>query len=402
VAVEGIEVPERADGRRMRAERHARLQAHLAAQGLDGLLLLGSGNVAYATGAAAPGADSARASLLRPVAVVVTGDPAPHLFTPYPEGAPPELAPERVHGPLWPDLDEGADLVARALAELFPTGARLGVDELTHPVRRALGDTPVVPAAAVLTPAKLTKTVDELASIRAAQRINELAMADVQPMARPGVRQVDLSGHFLRRIFELGADANAIDPIWQVMPTTASAGPWTVHGDIAFPTASNDRFLREDDVLWVDSGILVDGYASDFGRTWIVSDDPVPTPRQAAQHTRWCEVVAAVLERCKPGATGLELTRAAIDANGGTRPWLDHFYLVHGVGTESAELPLIGTDLGDAFDEQLVLAPGMVLVVEPVIWDDGAAGYRAEDIVAITDDGWMPLSDHPYDPFGTP
>ncbi len=65
-------------------------------------------------------------------------------------------------------------------------------------------------------------------------------------------------------------------------------------------------------------------------------------------------------------------------------------------------MPLIGTDLGDAFDEGQVLAPGMVLVLEPVIWDDGAAGYRSEDIVAVTDDGWMPLSDHPYDPFGPP
>ena len=60
---------------------------------------------------------------------------------------------------------------------------------------------------------------------------------------------------------------------------------------------------------------------------------------------------------------------------------------------------MIGTDLGEEFDASQVLAPGMVLVFEPVIWDEGAAGYRSEDIIAITDDGWMPLSDHPYDPF---
>jgi Xaa-Pro aminopeptidase len=69
------------------------------------------------------------------------------------------------------------------------------------------------------------------------------------------------------------------------------------------------------------------------------------------------------------------------------------------VGTDSAEMPMIGTDLGPDFDANQELEPGMVLVFEPVIWDDGAAGYRSEDIIAITDDGWMPLSDHPYDPF---
>jgi Xaa-Pro dipeptidase len=74
--------------------------------------------------------------------------------------------------------------------------------------------------------------------------------------------------------------------------------------------------------------------------------------------------------------------------------------LAHGVGTESAEMPLIGTDLGEAFDEGLLMAPGMVLVLEPVIWDDGAAGYRAEDLLVITDTGWTPLSDYPYEPFG--
>ena len=45
------------------------------------------------------------------------------------------------------------------------------------------------------------------------------------------------------------------------------------------------------------------------------------------------------------------------------------------------------------------IEPGMVLVLEPVIWDEGAAGYRSEDIYAVTDDGWMALSDYPFDPY---
>jgi Xaa-Pro aminopeptidase len=378
-------IPDRPDLVRMRSERHAKLQAQLEAQELDGLLLLGSGNVAFATGAQAPGADSARASLLRPVALVVRGAPRPHLFTPYPEGAPPDV---ELHPPLWPDLDEGTELVRAALAELLPPDPRLAVDELPHPLLRAVGPG-VVAATGVLGPAKLCKTPDELACIREAQRLNEQAMVDVVPLARPGARQTDLSAAFLRRCFELGVDANGIDPIWQVMPTTRADGPWTTHGDIAFPTPTTGRVLDDGDVIWVDTGLLHHGYASDFGRTWHVGG---PTPRHEAQHRRWCEVVQAVLERCKPGATGLELCRTAVEANGGTTPWLDHFYLCHGVGTDAAEMPMLGTDLGEAFDESVVLAPGMVLVLEPVIWDDGAAGYRAEELVAITDDGWAPLS----------
>ena len=393
-------VPEQPDLPRMRRERHAKLQAQLDAQGLDGLLLLGTSAVAYATGATEPGRDSSRAALVRSAALVVRGAEHPLLCTPFPEGAPSELPADHVRGPVLPDVDDGAAALAALVRTVFGGEPRLGCDELTHPMHRALPGVSFTPASAVLGPAKLCKTADELACIRAAQRINEQAMLDVQPLLRPGIRQTDLSARLLRRVFELGADTNGIDPIWQVMPATKAEGPWTVHGDVAFPTPSSPRVLDEGDVIWVDSGIHKHGYASDFGRTWIVGDDPAPTARQQEQFLRWNAVIDAVLAVCKPGATGLDLGRAGIDANGGTKPWIEHFYLSHGIGTDSAEGPLIGTDLGEEADAQVVLAPGMVLVLEPVIWDDGAAGYRSEDVYAVTDDGWVSLSDHPYDPFG--
>jgi Xaa-Pro aminopeptidase len=157
--------------------------------------------------------------------------------------------------------------------------------------------------------------------------------------------------------------------------------------------------LREGDILWVDSGIHYEGYASDFGRTWITSTQPMASSRGISQYQRWQTVIDAVLAVCKPGVTGVDLGREATAANNGIRPWMQHLYLAHGLGTESAEMPLIGTDLGESFDETLVMAPGMVLVLEPIIWDEGWSGYRSEHLVVITDDGWLPLSDYPYDPF---
>ena len=78
---------------------------------------------------------------------------------------------------------------------------------------------------------------------------------------------------------------------------------------------------------------------------------------------------------------------------------MPHFYLGHGLGIDSAEMPFIGSDIGQAFDESYVLEAGMTLVLEPIVWDDGAAGYRAEEVFVVTDDGWLPLTDYPYDPF---
>jgi len=393
-------IPTAPDLARMRRERQARIADHLEAEHLDGLVLLGSSATAFATGALVPGEDSGRAALYRAVTVVVSGDPVPHLFTGFDDGVPEDLPADHLHPALFPDLDDGIEHMVEALSGLFARGARLGADEQTHPMLRALGDFEWSDANAVMGPAKICKSPDEIACIRAAQHMSEVAMEDARAILRPGVRQTDLSGAFLRRVFELGATAGAIDPIWQVMAPTKDAGPWTIHGDLAYPTATTDRLLRNGDVIWVDAGITYEGYASDFGRTWITGSRGAPSPRQRSQFTRWREVVDAVLEILKPGASALELDRAAISANGGEKPWIEHFYLAHGVGTDSAEMPLVGTDLGEAFDDRLMMAPGMVLVLEPVIWEDGAAGYRSEDIVVVTDDGWLKISGDRYDPFG--
>jgi Xaa-Pro aminopeptidase len=223
-------------------------------------------------------------------------------------------------------------------------------------------------------------------------------MAEVQPLVRPGVRQCDLTAVFLDRIRDLGATANSVDPIWQVMPPTIAAGPHTNTGDVVFPTPTTDRILRDGDVVWVDSGLQYEGYASDFGRTWLVGRDRRPDPHQRDCYARWVACVQRILDVVKPGATGGDVTRAAC-AGEPRRPWLAHFYVIHGCGVDNAEAPLIGTDLGPEFDESVVLAPGMVLVLEPVIWAPGHAGYRAEETVAVTEDGWVALSTHPHPPF---
>ncbi len=367
---------------RMRRHRREKLLAAMAAQDVDGLVLLGQNNVSYAIGARVPAAEPARAAHNRPVAVLTRDDDA-HLFTAVPEGAPRELPADRVHDALAIEWDGGA----RSLADALPAG-RVALDEYTMPVRAALAGREIVDAAGVLGEAKITKTGDELECIRRAQEINEAAMRDVAAMVRPGVRATDLSARFLRRVFDLGASANTVDPIFQVMPPSVAAGPYSATGDVVFPTPTRPRELRDGDVIWVDTGINYEGYASDFGCTWVVGG---AQPHQRAQFTRWRAVVDQALEVVRPGAMGGDLTRAAVPA-GGRRPWLSHLYLAHGIGTDSAEMPYVGTDLGESFDESMVLAAGMVLVLEPVIWDDGRSGYRAEEIIAVTERGWTMLS----------
>jgi Xaa-Pro aminopeptidase len=160
---------------------------------------------------------------------------------------------------------------------------------------------------------------------------------------------------------------------------------------------STERELVAGDVLWVDTGISYGGFHSDFGRTWVVGGEP--TARQRNQFEKWRSIMNAVLAVTRAGVTASDLTAAAIDAAGGEKPWMPHFYLGHGLGIDSAEMPFVGSDIGEVFDSTLVLEAGMVLVLEPIVWEDGAGGYRSEEVLLITDDGWEPMTDYSYDPF---
>jgi Xaa-Pro aminopeptidase len=404
-APEHLVIPEKPDLTRMRRETGARLRSAMAERGVDALILLGNSSVVYATGASWPLGDAGLSYVERPVAVVTADDESPHLFLPFREGAAheSELPADHLHGPVYLEFDDGVGDFARCLADLIPSGAVIGIDESTGAMSRAATSLfpggPPADAAAIVSAAKVVKTPDELACIRTAVRITDEAMVEVDKRLAPGVRQVDLSAIFLRRAFELGASASMLEPIWQVMPPTKAEGVWTTHGDLALPLLSTERELVEGDVLWTDVSITYQGYCSDFGRTWLVGREP--SPRQRAQFDKWQQIMAAVLDVARAGAAAGDLGRAATAANGGTRPWLPHFYLGHGIGVNAAEMPMIGTDLGQEFDDNFILQPGMVLVLEPVVWEDGTGGYRSEEVVVITEEGSIRLTDYPYTPYGS-
>jgi len=399
-----IQIPDLPDIARMYRETGARLRTAMSDNGIDALILLGNGNVVYATGASWPLLDAGLSHVERPVAIVLADDEHPHLFMPFREGASAEsqIPADKLHPPLYLEFDEGVEHFARIIADLIPTGAAVAVDELTGAMRRAAGalfggGTPS-DAAPVVGAAKLVKTLDQIASIRKACRITEEAVVEVQKSLAPGVRQIDLSAQVVRRAFELGATATMLDAIWQVMPATKADGTWTTHGDLALPLLTTERELSSGDVLWTDLSITYNGFCSDFGRTWLVGESP--SARQQDQFRQWRDILDAVLKVTKAGATSGDLARAAIAANNGRKPWLPHFYLGHGIGTNPAEMPMIGTDLGEEFDDNFVFPAGMVLVLEPVVWADGTGGYRSEEIVVITEDGFTPLTDYPYAPYG--
>ena len=285
---------------------------------------------------------------------------------PYPGGCATGPAADHVHGPLLVEFDEGVAALAGALADLVGAGERDGgFDDLVgaraRTARRPLAPKPAIgDAGSVLAAAKMLQD-------RRRDRVHQAGPADqrvgdVRRVRRAPARasaRPTCPGSSCRRIFELGRrPRNPVDPIWQADAAVDRRTART-RCTATSPSRLNstDRILRDGDLVIIDSGILYEGYASDFGRTWSVGR-PADSPQQVDQCKRWKDVVGECSPSPDPGPPASSSTAPPRRGETARRPWLDHFYLIHGIGTDSAEMPFIGTDLGEEFDESIVLAPG--------------------------------------------
>jgi Xaa-Pro aminopeptidase len=139
-------------------------------------------------------------------------------------------------------------------------------------------------------------------------------------------------------------------------------------------------------------GARVDGYHSDMTRTFYLGGEP--DEQFWSVYNLVLAAETAVLNHIKPGMNGKEvdaLARDVITAAGHG----DHFGhgLGHGLGLFIHEDPFLSTRT-----EKEILAPGMVVTIEPGIYLPGWGGVRIEDLILITEDGFEYLSHCPQTP----
>jgi Xaa-Pro aminopeptidase len=387
----------------LRRARRARALEAMTAAGVDALVLTKSATVEYATGiagrrgeASLDGGETAAAVLRR--------DGRAYAFVGDADAVPPAAEIVSLCPPVSFDVAASILRFAGACRESAGPAARVGVDRLSAPFAGALeaafAGAEIVDADQVLWPARMRKTPEEIACLRRAQSLNEAAMATVVRRIVPGVREAELTGAFMAEMARLGVTACHVEPVWCALPRRATAAPWTFPGACPYRELTGQRRLGEGDLVVIDTGILYEGYMSDFGRTWYCTGcDARPSPAERDLFRRWREAAAAVTEACRPGASAADLRRAARRAAGGD-PWPVPLYLAHGIGLGGVEPPFVGTDLGEAAEEEMLLAPDMVLVIEPYVWREGVGGYRAEESLLVTTGGCEVLSAFPYGALG--
>ncbi|KAI1111324.1 peptidase M24 [Nemania sp. NC0429] len=135
-----------------------------------------------------------------------------------------------------------------------------------------------------------------VAQNKALQLFDEIA-AD---LLRPGVSEKELS----KQIFELGERRHGIKTHWH--KRVVRSGPHTLH-----PYSENtpDRVLEADEILFVDLGPVFEEWEADFGRTYVIGDDPVKKKLRDALEPMWRDVKAEF--DADPDMTGHKLFAAA-------------------------------------------------------------------------------------------
>jgi len=274
-------------------------------------------------------------------------------------------------------LDTLAEVIpARGLARIGFESDAMSYKQYTEFGRR-LAPAELVPVEAV-DRLRWVKDAAEIARIARAAEIADAAFAHVRSLLRPGAVERDVATEmefFMRRH---GAEREAFETIVASGPRSALP-----HGRAA------DRVLAPGDLVTLDFGAVSDGYVSDCTRT-VVLGEASPRQREVYEVVRAAQ--QAALRGLRPGMSGREadaLARTVIAAAG----YGDAFghSLGHGVGLAVHEGPTLSPR------EEAVLAPGMVVTVEPGVYLSGWGGVRIEDLVVVTEDGCRTLTRAPAD-----
>lgn len=216
------------------------------------------------------------------------------------------------------------------------------------------------------------KSPAELALLR---RANEATKAAIQAAAAHA--ELGMSEHEFGDIVRAAQLAAGLSDPWVL----ALFGP-----NAAYPHGTPEgRTLQGGDLILIDTGGFLHGYASDITRTWAFPD---PAAIDAERSRAW-EVVreaqAAALATIRPGVRCAEVDEAArkVVAAAGFDGDYGHFShrLGHGIGMQVHEPPYLVRDAAH------VLEVGNTMSDEPGLYLPGAWGIRLEDIVAVTETG---------------
>ncbi len=259
---------------------------------------------------------------------------------------------------------------------------RIAVDErawsrFAMGIRELLPEAELVSANDLITPLRMIKTQEELDAMQRASDLTDQVFLNILPKLKAGVTEYDIAHEIDYQFVTLGAEYTSFETGVFFIAEEMDGGGKTIRTGM--------RKLKHGDSIMFDFGGLINGYASDFGRSAHLGQ---PTAEYQNVHDTVIKsqadaMVAMVAGKCT-AAQANRIARKVI-ADAGYDEGFTH-RLGHGIGVTVHEPPFLdGTD-------EIVLQENMVFTVEPSIVYRKRFGNRIEDMVVITPEGGKPMS----------
>ena len=274
---------------------------------------------------------------------------------------------------VWQEDESPTKLATSALADQGVRSGRLGVEETAYftysdHLRAAAPRFEYVSADPVTIACRGRKSPHELELMRLACEATFEVYKPVFAALREGMSQDDIAHMVEAGFSKMGLRGGAL-----VLLGASAALP---HG------TKQPQKLKEGDVVLIDGGCGVDGYASDVTRTGIFGK---PSDKIAKAYELNRKAQDAALDAARSGrlsGTVDDAARAVI-VNGGYGPGYKYFThrLGHGIGLDGHEHPYL------VKGSTTSLEPGMTFSNEPGIYVPGEFGMRCEDDMVVMPDG---------------
>jgi Xaa-Pro dipeptidase len=276
---------------------------------------------------------------------------------------------------VWEEHESPYKVVAQIFSDFGIKAGKIGMEErvrffLFDGIRKEAPQLEYVSADPVTMQCRIIKSPAELALMQKANEITLEAYRAAVADLREGMTQGDLSDLIAKAHSKLGARGGAF----------VSFGEYT-----AFPHGSVvPQKLKRGDMVLIDGGCSVHGYASDITRTFVFGE---PTKRQREIWNLEKAAQAAGFSAAKLGApcenVDIAARKVITDAGFGPGykvPGLPH-RTGHGIGMD-------GHEWGNmVLGNKQPLQPGMCFSVEPTICIYGEFGIRIEDCAYMTEQG---------------
>ena len=225
---------------------------------------------------------------------------------------------------------------------------------------------------------RTVKDAEEVALMRAAQKITDEAFEHICGYIRPGLTEQQIRAELENYMLSHGAEGLSFGTIIASGPNGANPH--------AQPGA---RVVGPGDMIVMDYGCVVSDYHSDMTPTVCLGE-----PSEEQRHVY--DVVRRAHEECaamaRAGVIGKDVYDHSVKviADAGYGDFYKHG-LGHGVGVEIHEEP--------NFNRRNLepIPAGAVITIEPGIYLPGKFGVRLEDFGLVTEEGYEPFTQSPHD-----